>query len=336
MIESKNNVAECPICGCETVEPGKYPFCVEYFYHRINCPRCGLYGAYEIGFKLLQNENFSEIQIACISGYLRENSDTKFDEKLVEYVKKLRPPSVPEKGEKLLRYLARKYPKAGQEIDFQSIGMGSHQSAFFNVNDESGDALEMIATAWACDPEELIFIVERYLIDSQQLLIPLSEDLSAICYISPEGWTYLDELTARNAESDIGFIAMWFAEEVGDLFTQAIGPAISDAGYRPERIDKLEHINKIDDEIIAMIRRSRFVVADFTGQRGGVYYEAGFAQGLNIPVIWICREDEIDDVHFDNRQYNFILWEPDNLPEAKKALQNRIEAVIGQGPRGRE
>ena len=55
--------------------------------------------------------------------------------------------------------------------------------------------------------------------------------------------------------------------------------------------------NSIDDEIIAEIRRSWFVVADFTcgtvpheGKevaipRGGVYYEAGFAQGLNVPLI---------------------------------------------------
>jgi hypothetical protein len=50
---------------------------------------------------------------------------------------------------------------------------------------------------------------------------------------------------------------------------------ISDAGFEPLRINMKEHVNKICDEIIAEIRRSRFVVADYTGQRGGVYYEAG-------------------------------------------------------------
>ena len=65
---------------------------------------------------------------------------------------------------------------------------------------------------------------------------------------------------------------------------------IEDAGYEAVRIDEKEHTNKIDDEIIAEIRRSRFVVADFTqgkdGARGGVYYEAGFAHGLGIEVIF--------------------------------------------------
>ncbi len=37
----------------------------------------------------------------------------------------------------------------------------------------------------------------------------------------------------------------------------------------------------------------RFMIADFTGHRGGVYFEAGFAHGLGIPVIWTCREDQL-------------------------------------------
>ena len=65
--------------------------------------------------------------------------------------------------------------------------------------------------------------------------------------------------------------------------------AITDAGYKPLRIDNVEHTGKVDDRIIAEIRRSRFLVADFSCEsgkpRGGVYYEAGFAEGLNIPIL---------------------------------------------------
>jgi nucleoside 2-deoxyribosyltransferase len=92
-----------------------------------------------------------------------------------------------------------------------------------------------------------------------------------------------------------------------------------------------QHNNRIDDEIAAMIRRSKFIVADFTGRRGGVYFEAGFALGMGLPVIWVCSKDELKDVHFDTRQYNFIVWEEGKLEECKKALQYRIEATIGRG-----
>lgn len=85
--------------------------------------------------------------------------------------------------------------------------------------------------------------------------------------------------------------------------------AISDAGYEPMRIDRREHNGKIDDQIIVEIKKSKFVVCDFTGHRGGVYFEAGFAMGLGKPVIWCCKEDYFNDLHFDTRQYNHIKWE---------------------------
>jgi len=93
-------------------------------------------------------------------------------------------------------------------------------------------------------------------------------------------------------------------------------------------------VNKICDEIIAEIRKSRFLIADFTGQRGGVYYESGYASGRDIPVIWTCRQDDIGSLHFDIRQYNCIDWSsPDDLAQMLKA---RIEAVIGEGPNKRQ
>jgi len=64
--------------------------------------------------------------------------------------------------------------------------------------------------------------------------------------------------------------------------------------------------------------------------RGGVYFEAGFAMALQLPVIWTCSKESISDLHFDTRQYNHIVWEaPENLRELLKA---RIGAVIGTGP----
>ncbi len=104
--------------------------------------------------------------------------------------------------------------------------------------------------------------------------------------------------------------------------------------YKPFRIDQKEHNRKIDDEIVAEIRRSRLVVADFTqgddGARGGVYYEAGFAHGLNIPVIFTCRKDVLNKIHFDTRQYNHIVWE--TPVELRQRLAARISAEIGDGP----
>lgn len=160
--------------------------------------------------------------------------------------------------------------------------------------------------------------------------------------VQPEGYAFLSDKNAHAWDSRQAFIAMWFDGAMDDAYENGFEKAIREAGYEPLRIDRKEHINKIDDEIIADIRRSRFVVADFTSEtlsyngedkhipRGGVYFEAGYAMGMQIPVIWTCRKDLINDIHFDTRQFNHITWEtPDDLAEK---LKNRIEAVIGEGP----
>jgi nucleoside 2-deoxyribosyltransferase len=151
-------------------------------------------------------------------------------------------------------------------------------------------------------------------------------------FITPRGHEQLEKIRASGTDSAIGFCAMWFKDELLPVWAQGIEPAIRDAGYDPQRIDRVHHNNKIDDEIVAMIRRSRFVVADFTGNRGGVYFEAGLAMGREIPVVWTIRRGRFHRVHFDNRQYNFVDWSFDALPDFKMRLQNRIEATLGRGP----
>ncbi len=73
-------------------------------------------------------------------------------------------------------------------------------------------------------------------------------------------------------------------------------------------------------------------MADFTEHKAGVYYEAGFAQGLSLPVVWSCRRNHIAELHFDVRQYDCIDW--DSPEELARRLRYRIEATIGRGPRG--
>lgn len=149
--------------------------------------------------------------------------------------------------------------------------------------------------------------------------------------ITPEGYIYLENLASTPNEMERNvFIAMSFHPSMNDAHNDGLRAGIRKAGYEPFRVDQKEHIGKIDDEIIASINSSRFVVADFTGHRGGVYFEAGYAMGKGLPVFWSCREDDMGELHFDIRQYNCIAWK--NPEELAERLNNRIQAVIGKGP----
>ena len=153
------------------------------------------------------------------------------------------------------------------------------------------------------------------------------------CVVDVSGYSLIEDIQT-NPDSSQCFVAMWFDDSMNKVFRNGIEPAIRATGFSPFRIDQEDFVGKIDDRIVAEIRRSRFIVADFThgddGARGGVYYEAGYAEGHGLNVIFTCRNDMIDKVHFDTRQFNHIVWE--NPEDLRKRLENRIRRVIGEGP----
>jgi len=190
---------------------------------------------------------------------------------------------------------------------------------------------EFLARSWSEDFEELCYLLEEYLEREMKLIETLPNTNTGSYRITPKGWAYIESFYQANPNSQIGFIAMWFSDSVKDAWL-AIDNGIRAAGYKPFRVDQKQHNNKIDDEIIAGIRGSKFLVADLTDHRGGVYYEAGLAQGLGLEVIWLCRKSDLQKMHFDIRQYNTIFWEHDKLADLTMALKVRIEAKFGHGP----
>jgi len=219
-------------------------------------------------------------------------------------------PNVQEKLNLLLRFLGRNTQYPGQVIEFDTendrsvvCARNTHEAAYYFKT-----------------------LVEQGLIREEA---PFIGSYLPRGVITSEGWNRLESLTRQGEESVNGFIAMAF-DPSRKLYGEAISEGIKAAGYNPIRIDQVEHVNRIDDEIIARIRSSKFLVADFTMQRNGVYFEAGFMLGLGRTVIWLCDKVELSQVHFDTRQYNMIDYE--NAEDLKKRLQLRIEALLGKGP----
>jgi Nucleoside 2-deoxyribosyltransferase len=126
-------------------------------------------------------------------------------------------------------------------------------------------------------------------------------------------------------ENDVDkvFIAMSFDNSMNKA-RESIKDALKHFGYKPILIDAKEHNNQIVPEIFKEIEDSKFVIADLTGQRGGVYYEAGYATAKNKPVILCCKKDE--NPHFDVAQINTIFWFNEN--DLKQRLIDRIKATI--------
>ncbi len=227
-------------------------------------------------------------------------------------------PWVGERGERLLRYLERRTKhKIGSVIQL------------------TGQQYDLVRAVTASEGlKDTNFLIR--MLESEGLIHvfnPIHGHLPDV-RLEAKGFQRLHEMRQGAVVSTQAFVAMWFSPEMEQPFRTGFEPAIRDAGYDPVRIDKKDHNNKIDDEIVAEIRRSKFLVADFTSEpekpRGGVYFEAGFAKGLGKEVVWTCREDCLQYVHFDTRQYNHIVWSNPN--ELRSALARRISASVGDGP----
>lgn len=223
------------------------------------------------------------------------------------------PRTVPERIERTLCNVARLSPTGGHCVEF-------------DYDDTS--------VAFAETPDEAAYYVKSlvhrgYLTDS-------GDGSRAKLVLTSDGWERFEKLTrGASAPENPVFVAMWFGGEdkkatMDELYQHGIQPAIEQAGYHATRVDLVEHNDWIMDQVLGEIRRAPFVVADFTGHRNGVYFEAGFARGLGIPVIHTCEKEDFHNAHFDTGQLNHVLWT--NAEELRRKLSHRIVGTIGRGP----
>jgi nucleoside 2-deoxyribosyltransferase len=147
--------------------------------------------------------------------------------------------------------------------------------------------------------------------------------------LRPLGWDNIHQFNTRERSKNV-FIAMAFTDENKNPIDPQIRETIKDTcknlNWNPLIVDEQEHNDGIVDKIISLINDARFVIADFTYHKHGVYYEAGYAKAHGIPVIHTVKKDHFDKVHFDLRHLNLIVWENEN--DLKEKLKNRITTTI--------
>lgn len=141
------------------------------------------------------------------------------------------------------------------------------------------------------------------------------------------GWDRWEALQRGHSESRSGFIAMKFGDTTLDkLYAETIRPAIRTIGdgYDIVRIDDPEVVQAgvIDNIMRERIAGSAFVIADLTHANNGAYWEAGYAEGLGKPVIYICEDAKFskERTHFDTEHCQTVRWDLDKLEEFSASL----------------
>lgn len=254
-----------------------------------------------------------------------DNTNEDYNTVSVKQIMNLYPKNISDRIDKILLNWETLMENIGHTIDLIDLCSYYYQAFFIDYEIENG-----ILKNNQNIEEQIQSIVDILL--GQGFIRRLEPGLIEYL-LDYNGWLRIDELQKQLKTRQQGFVAMWFPEDHSmDECRKAIGEVFEETGYRISIIDEKQHNNQIVPEILYEMQMSDFVIADLTGNRNGVYYEAGYALGLGKPVILITDKRKIDEdydnaPHFDVAQINQIRYE--DYDDLKIQLFNRITATVG-------
>ena len=282
----------------------------------------------------MSEEQGSRLTTWLIDQRMQSVEFPEISESVIEYVKNKPPLPVHERADRLLRYLVNSSGITGEFVTLGTLADMPDPIGHRGLS-EGPTFWEAMAWSESIKASEVQFFLD-YLLEKGWIKGQRQGHGMGQFSVTIDGYSHIADVSV-NRDLSQAFVAMWFDDSMNEAYDKGIKPAIERAGYDAFKINEKPDVDKIDDEIIGEIRRSRFLVADFThgdrGARGGVYYEAGFAYGLRLPVVRSCRKDIIDrnELHFDVRQHYHVVWQ--TIDELRDGLEKRIRALIGDGPK---
>jgi len=343
------NTKRCPFCFNEELVISANGLSLSCF-----CSNCGAFilPAFIVKNEEINLENYFRVNDKweiykkryLIAGWMYEFNRGKAEPLIFnncsdfeELLKDTRMPKTP--MQRLERLLANLYKLSDR------IGVGYSVDKTANKGIINGNALEFrlmdnsvrpISMAYAFSLNEAEYMFQ----DLQNLGYLEYKEYSGYS-ITPKGFERAEQLLNSNIESTSVFVAIQFSDDLLEAFREAIKPACEDCGFDALIISDKSHNNGITDEIIVEIKKSKFVIVDFTYNNNGAYWEAGYAQGLGRPIIRCCKKEWFDgktknvdsngtiqevpnNLHFDVRHYNTIIWE--DYDDFAVKLKNNIRA----------
>lgn len=296
---------KCPLCGnrasvCEDARENR----------KVECSLCGKYVITDDAFDSLpKGDNLIWLRCATRQASERGRPIEIREGNCQELVSQHQRTTIPENVEKLLSVFAARCPRPGKPWQ----------------PDPSKDFLLIDAK----DEDELRWYL-KYLEEKKFLERVGSGHLASHHRMTYSGWDYVLGPSSGVAIQGRCFIAMSFSPEHDRIYTGGIEPAVRDAGYNPICLRDEQTNENVDFRIVAEIRKAEIVVADFTGQRNGVYFESGFARALGREVYWTCVEADKANLHFDTNHFQHILWK--DHQDLRTRLLEKILAISGPGP----
>jgi len=311
----------CPVCS--TLGMNYLPHALGPDSSGLDCRRCGQYYLTGAAVEILPRRVAERrINVTLLSHNIRMWFD-EHERPMVLVEESLKP---------YLEDLAYISPR--QQLDNLILWIGANQGApheWIAVEHHVLAARVGAAVDQSQDEQGLTWLLNSFGKLGLYNLREILSDQSSQYQLTPSGWERYDEFRHRVINSRNAFMAMKFDDSVmDDVLRTCFKPATRRAGFALQPLNEAPSAGLIDNQIRAAIRTARFVVADLTHDNNGAYFEAGFAEGLGVPVIYTCEVAKFKEkkTHFDTNHMLTVPWDISNLGDAGRLLTSTIRNTL--------
>lgn len=311
-------MAQCPVCLHHSIA-GEEFVRNDNDQMNVNCPRCG-------------NFSFTRSTTGMLNNRLQERDDLRWA--LSHWIRRSQKSGYPiEINTNLFRKLVEdlRLPKPREQAENLIIWLG--ESLKYPEDSITSNPFCIAAVVGTKNSEGVRYIA-LHLREEGYIQFTEFEDPSskkAVCALTFKGWDKYEELKRSGGEGKIAFMAMQYDNPEHDkIYEDFFKNAVAKTGFQLRRLDENLSAGLIDNQLRVEIRKSRMLLADLTNDNNGAYWEAGYAEGLGKPVIYLCEKEHFEKfkTHFDTNHHTTIIWDKNDLLPAIEQLKATIRATL--------
>ena len=113
-------------------------------------------------------------------------------------------------------------------------------------------------------------------------------------------------------------------ERADNVYKYLIAPVCEELGYRPVRVDHVNAVDNINETVINYLKTAPMVIADMTEHNPNAFYELGFRQARELPLVPIIKVGE--RLPFDVITTRTVFYDTDvaKIEDSKENLKSKI------------
>ena len=113
-------------------------------------------------------------------------------------------------------------------------------------------------------------------------------------------------------------------ERADNVYRYLIAPVCEELGYRPVRVDHVNAVDNINETVINYLKTAPMVIADMTEHNPNAFYELGFRQARELPLVPIIKVGE--RLPFDVITTRTVFYDTDvaKIEDSKENLKSKM------------